>query len=107
MTAALVARLFAPARDERAAAIRRTVRDVAVATLMGIADNRTTDAAVRAGYEDALRDLRQRLRAQPAAGAEAADRRAAADAITRFLERPGRPREPLAAPTPPPGPPIG
>jgi hypothetical protein len=107
VTAALVARLCAPAPDERAAAIRRAVRDVALATLMGIADSRTTDAAVRAHYEDALRELRRRLRAQPGAGAEAADRRAAADAITRFLERPGRPREPLAAPTPPPGPPIG
>jgi hypothetical protein len=107
VTGALVERLVAVAPDERAAAVRRAVRDVAVATLIEVADKPTTDAAVRAGYEEALRGLAERLRAAPGRGVEAVDRRSTADAITRFLARPGRPREPLPAPTPPPGPPIG
>jgi hypothetical protein len=97
-----------PAPEEGSrAAIRRAVRDVAVAKLMEVAGDRAADAAVRAGYESALRDLAQRLRAAPDRGVEAADRRSTVDAITRFLERPGRTREPALVPTPPPGPPIG
>ena len=108
VTSALVERMVAGAPEAGArAAVRRAVRDVAVAKLMDVAADRATDAAVRAGYEAALRDLAQRLRAQPGQGAEAADRRSTADAITRFLERPGRNREPVPVPTPPPGPPIG
>ena len=108
MTAALVDRLVAAAPEEGSrAAIRRAVRDVAVAKLMEVAGDRAADAAVRAGYEAALRDLAQRLRAAPGRGTEAADRRATADAIRRFLERPGRTGEPAPVPTPPPGPPIG
>jgi len=62
---------------------------------------------VRAGYEAALRDLAQRLRATPERGTEAADRRATAEAIARFLTRPGRTAEPASVPAAPPGPPIG
>ncbi|HEU0091724.1 MAG TPA: hypothetical protein VFS78_06415, partial [Vicinamibacteria bacterium] len=105
---ALVDRLVATAPEEGSrAAIRRAVRDVAVAKLMEVAGDRAADAAVRAGYESALRDLAQRLRAAPDRGVEAADRRATADAIRRFLERPGRAADPMVVPVPPPGPPIG
>ena len=83
------------------------MREVAVAKLMDVAADRGSDAAVRAGYEAALRALAQRLRAVPGRDAEAADRRSTADSIARFLERPGRNREPAPVPTPPPGPPIG
>jgi hypothetical protein len=108
VTGALVDRLVATAPEEGArAAIRRAVRDVAVAKLMEVAGDRATDAAVRAGYESALRDLGQRLRAAPGRGMEADDRRSTVDAIARFLERPARMREPAPLPTPPPGPPIG
>ncbi|HUG52464.1 MAG TPA: zinc-dependent metalloprotease [Vicinamibacteria bacterium] len=107
VTGALVEQLTAAAPDERAAALRRAVRDVAAAKLMEVAGHGATDAAVRAGYEEALRDLARRLRAAPGRGAEAADRRSTSEAITRFLERPGRSREPLPVPAPPPGPPIG
>ena len=108
VTTALVDRLVATAPEEGSrAAIRRAVRDVAVAKLMEVAGDRAADAAVRAGYESALRDLAQRLRAAPDRGVEAADRRATAEAIRRFLERPGRAADPMAVPVPPPGPPIG
>ena len=108
MTSALVERMVAGAPEAGArAAVRRAVRDVAVARLMEVAADRRDDAAVRAGYEAALRDLARRLRAQPGRDAEAADRRSTTEAITRFLERPGRNREPVPVPTPPPGPPIG
>jgi hypothetical protein len=107
VTGALVAQLAAEAADEGAAAIRRAVREVAVAKLMEVAADRASDAAVRAGYEAALRDLGGRLRTTPGRGTEGIDRRSTVDAITRFLERPGRAREPAPVPTPPPGPPIG
>jgi Met-zincin/Domain of unknown function (DUF5117) len=108
VTGALVERLAAATPEEGSrGAIRRAVRDVAVSKLMEVAGDRAVDAAVRAGYEAALRDFAQRLRAAPGQGEEAADRRSTADAITRFLERPGRAREPGPVPTPPPGPPIG
>jgi len=103
---ALLDRLVAPEQGTRAA-LRRAVRDVAVAKLMDVAADRGSDAAVRAGYEAALGALAQRLRALPGQGAEAADRRSTAASIARFLERPGRNREPQPVPTPPPGPPIG
>jgi hypothetical protein len=74
---------------------------------MEVAGDRAADAAVRAGYEAALRDLAQRLRAAPERGTEAADRRATAEAIGRFLTRPGRTAEPATVPAAPPGPPIG
>ena len=82
------------------------MRDVAVAKLMEVAGG-ATDAAVRAGYESALRDLARRLRTAPDKGVEAADRAATVDAIARFLARPGRTAEPATVPAPPPGPPIG
>jgi hypothetical protein len=110
VTSALVERLApaaVPAADPGQMAVRAAVRDVAVAKLMEVAGDRATDAAVRAGYESALHDLAARLRAQPGRGGEAADRRSTAEAITRFLDRPDRTREPLPVPTPPPGPPIG
>ena len=108
VTGALVDRLAAPAPEEGSrAAIRRAVRDVAVAKLMEVAGDRAAGAAVRAGYEAALRDLAQRLRATPERGTEAADRRATAEAIGRFLTRPGRTGEPAPVPAAPPGPPIG
>jgi hypothetical protein len=104
----LVGRLVVATPEEGSrAAIRRAVRDVAVAKLMEVAGDRATDAAVRAGYESALRDLAQRLRTAPDKGTEAADRRATAEAIRRFLERPGRVGEPAPVPAAPPGPPIG
>jgi hypothetical protein len=96
----------APEEGSRAA-IRRAVRDVAVAKLMEVAGDRGADAAVRAGYESALRDLAQRLRAAPDRAVEAADRRATVEAIARFLARPGRVAEPAPVPAAPPGPPIG
>jgi hypothetical protein len=108
VTGALVDRLVAAAPEEGSrAALRRAVRDVAVAKLMEVAGDRATDAAVRAGYEAALRDLAQRLRATPERDTEAADRRATADGIARFLQRPGRTAEPAPVPAAPPGPPIG
>jgi hypothetical protein len=108
VTAALVERLVAAAPEEGSrAAIRRAVRDVAVAKLMEVAGDRAADAAVRAGYESALRDLAQRLRTAPDRGVEAADRRSTVDAIARFLARPGRVGEPATVPVAPPGPPIG
>ena len=108
VTSALVERLVGSASaDLSETAVRAAVRDVAMAKLMEVAGDRATDAAVRAGYEATLRDLAARLRAQPAGGADAAERRSAADAIARFLDRPDRTREPLPVPTPPPGPPIG
>jgi hypothetical protein len=108
VTKALVDRLSAAAPEEGSrAAIRRAVRDVAVSRLMEVAGDRASDAAVRAGYEAALRDLAQRLRAAPGRDAEGADRRSTVDAIARFLDRPGRTGEPAPVPTPPPGPPIG
>ena len=108
VTGALVEGLVAAAPEEGSrAAIRRAVRDVAVAKLMEVAGDRAADAAVRAAYESALRDLGQRLRAAPDRAVEAADRRATVDAIARFLARPGRVAEPAPVPTPPPGPPIG
>jgi len=108
VTGALVDRLAAPTPvDDGRAALRRAVRDVAVAKLMDVAGDHATDPEVRAAYESALRSLAQRLRAAVGIGQEAAARRSTADAIARFLERPARPREPTAVPTPPPGPPIG
>jgi hypothetical protein len=88
-------------------ALRRAVREVAVARLMEVAAAPSTDAGVRAAYEAALRELARRLRAVPSVGIEAADRRSTAEAITRFLERPVAPRAPAAVPSIPPGPPIG
>jgi len=110
VTSALVGQLVAAAPEAGSrAALRRAVREVAVARLMEVAGDRATDAAVRAGYEAALRDLAARLRPGPgpASGEEAADRRSTVDAITRFLTRPGRTAEPAPVPSPPPGPPIG
>ena len=108
VTSALVERLVPVASaDGSQAAVRGAVRDVAVAKLTDVAGDPASDAAVRAGYEAALRDLAGRLRAQPGRGVDVADRRSAADAITRFLERPDRTRVPVPVPTPPPGPPIG
>ena len=108
VTGALVDQLVAPAAEDGSrAALRRAVRDVAVAKLTDVAGDPASDAAVRAGYEAALRDLGSRLRTAPGRDEEAADRRSTADAITRFLERPDRTRVPVPVPTPPPGPPIG
>jgi hypothetical protein len=108
VTSALVDRLVAAApEDGSRAALRRAVRDVAVAKLIEVAGDPGSDAEVRAGYEAALRDLEKRLRAAPGRDAEAADRRSRAEAIARFLERPDRVRLPIAVPSAPPGPPIG
>ncbi|HEV7499397.1 MAG TPA: zinc-dependent metalloprotease, partial [Vicinamibacteria bacterium] len=108
VTGALVDQLVAAAPEAGSrAAIRRAVRDVAVAKLMEVAGDPASDAAVRSGYEAALRDLGQRLRATPGRDTEAADRRSTSDAIARFLDRPERTRLPVPVPSAPPGPPIG
>lgn len=104
---ALVERLSFADRSESDASIRRAVRGVAVAELMKVASELSTDGTVRSAYEDALRDLARRLRSSPGSGVEAADRRSTVETIERFLARPLAPREPVIPPPIPPGPPIG
>ena len=105
VTGAVVERAAAPAGTQPG--LRRAVREVAVARLVEVASDANTDATVRAVYEAALRDLARRLRAVPGLGTDGADRRSTAEAIQRFLTRPGTPREPGKVPAIPPGPPIG
>ena len=109
VTSALLRAVTAEAGDETAmrASIVRAVRAVATRKLMDVAAAGETDSQVRAVYESALRDLATRLRARPGRGIEASDRRAKAELIDRFLERPLAPRELPAAPEIPQGPPIG
>lgn len=107
VTSALVDAIAPPASDEPNASIRRAVREVAVARLMDVASDAATDGDVRAAYEDALRDLARRLRAQPGSGLEAAARRTTVALIERFLERPLAPRAMPPVPPIPAGPPIG
>ncbi|HVR43562.1 MAG TPA: zinc-dependent metalloprotease [Thermoanaerobaculia bacterium] len=96
-----------PPASERDAALVRAVREAAVARLIEVASNRRTDPAVRAVYAAALAETARRLRAAPGSGVEAADRRAGADEIERFLDRPALPAEPSPVPSVPAGPPIG
>jgi len=107
VTAALIDRLSYADRNESDASIRRAVRGVALAQLMKVAGELSTDATVRSVFEDALHDLARRLRSAPGSGVEAADRRSTVESIERFLARPLAPREAVTPPAIPPGPPIG
>jgi hypothetical protein len=106
VTGELIDELTEVSRDERHAALRRAVRDVAVTKLMEVAADPATDAAVRAGYEETLRLLARRLGGGSVSGIEASDRRALIASIDRFLTRPLPPRTPAAMPEVPAGPPI-
>ena len=109
VTSALLRTVTVEASDETAmrASIARAVRAVATRKLMDVAAAQETDSQVRSVFEGTLRDLATRLRARPGRGIEASDRRATAELIDRFLERPLAPRELPKAPTVPQGPPIG
>lgn len=107
VTAALVRTITTEHPDQARASIARAVRSGAVRKLIDVASAEETDSQVRAVYEETLRDLAGRLRARPGRGIEAADRRATAGLIDRFLDRDLAPRELPGAPSIPQGPPIG
>ncbi|HEX6178916.1 MAG TPA: zinc-dependent metalloprotease, partial [Thermoanaerobaculia bacterium] len=87
--------------DTRNATLRNAVRWVAVSRLIDVAATPATDPAVRAQYENALRELAARLRSS-----NDADARAVVSTIQRFLERGIAPVANPVLPAIPPGPPI-
>ncbi|MFN2442311.1 MAG: zinc-dependent metalloprotease, partial [Thermoanaerobaculia bacterium] len=89
--------------SERRAALRRGVREVAVARLIEVARDPATDASVRAVYEDALHRMADEWSRARGTSVEDAHRRGLAGEITRFLERQFVAPEPVPMPAIPPG----
>jgi hypothetical protein len=108
VTGSVVDLVGAEVREEEShRALRRAVRSVAVAKLIEVAADPSTDAAVRAQYEQALVALSGRLKAKASTELETADRRSVVATIERFLNRPAAPFVTPAVPPIPAGPPIG
>jgi hypothetical protein len=94
--------------DGMSAAITRATRSLLAQRLMELAENRNTNAQVRAEASDALRRLAARCSQGGALSSEeSAHRRTTRDDIERFLSRPDEPHKLPVAPEVPPGPPIG
>jgi hypothetical protein len=93
--------------SETRSALRRGVREVAVARLIEVARDPATDPGVRAAFEDSLRELASELNRAKGTTVENAHRRALSAEIHRFLGRQLVAPEPAAMPAIPAGPPIG
>ena len=100
-----------PGEGPRAAALRGAVREALVTRLIARASEPSTSMGVRAHYEAALRGVESRLSALPTpddGGHDAIHSRSLRSAIARFEARQGTaPSDPVGAPDPPPGSPIG
>ena len=108
--AALIDRAFRPAAtagEPRLAAVGREVQQVVVASLLRLSANDSAPPAVRANADQALAEILRRTdRAGAGAAADTAHDRYVSSRIRRYLERPFEELAP-AAPSPPPGSPIG
>lgn len=93
--------------NTRHAAVQRAVQSLTAARLMDLASNDRAQSQVRAIASDALRTLLKSLKRPVTNHEDAAQRRAVADDIERFLTRPAEPRKQSAPLPAPPGDPIG